>query len=64
MMSEKARLASGTRATAHQPAVHSTKRHAMGRVFAIAATASLIIYGLPRGIYVFPGYPDVAADSF
>jgi len=29
-----------------------SKRQAVGRLFAIAATATLILYGIPQGMYI------------
>lgn len=67
IMSEKAILASATPVPSamgqQRPVTNSSKRHAMGRVFAIAATAALILYGLPRGMYIALGYSDAASDT-
>ncbi|USP78574.1 hypothetical protein yc1106_05848 [Curvularia clavata] len=64
-MSEKAFLASATPVPSttgqQKPAAYSTKRHAMSRVLAIAATAALILYGLPRASYEPTG--DYREDS-
>ncbi|XP_014553761.1 hypothetical protein COCVIDRAFT_106846 [Bipolaris victoriae FI3] len=61
-MSEKTLLASAAPATAPQaPAVHSTRRQALRKIFAIAATASLVLYGFPRAGYEPTG--DYQEDS-
>jgi endothelin-converting enzyme len=52
-MAEKAAFASDASATVQPGHVQRySKRQAVGRLFAIAATASIILYGLPQGMFI------------
>jgi endothelin-converting enzyme len=53
-MAEKAPLLASDASATVQPGhvQRYSKRHALGRVFAIAAAASIILYGLPQCMYI------------